>query len=107
LGKKADKTKVIMISGRSKVNTPNPKKEDEVSYQTGETSNFDERRHPFVDGIINVELPAKWRGLTIDRYDGSTDPDEHIDVYTIDIGLFTTSEAICAEYFPIVSKGWP
>jgi len=96
---------VISISGRSKVNTPNPEKDDEVSYQTGETSNLDERRHPFVDGIINVELPAKWRGLTIDRYDGSTDPDEHIDIYTTDIGLFTTSEAIMCRVFPNSLKG--
>jgi len=32
LGDKAEKTKVITISGRSKVNTTNPIKEDEVSY---------------------------------------------------------------------------
>jgi len=105
LGDKADKTRVIIVSGSSKVNTLNPKKEDEVSYQTGETSNLDERRHPFVDGIINVELPAKWRGLTIDRYDGSMDPDEHIDVYTTDIGLFTTNEAINCRVFPNSLKG--
>jgi len=105
LGERADKTKVITISRRSKVNTPNPEKEDEVSYQTGETSNLDERCHPFMDGIINIELPAKWRGLTIDRYDGSTDPDEHIDVYTTDIGLFTTSEAIMCRVFSNSLKG--
>jgi len=103
LGDKVDKTKVITISGHSKVNTPNLEKEDEVSYQTGETSNLDERCHPFVDGIINVELLAKWRGLTIDRYDGSTDPE--IDMYTTDIGLFTTSEAIMCRVFPNSLKG--
>lgn len=105
VGERADKTKVLTVSGRSKANTPNPEREDEVSYQTGDTSNLDERRHPFVDDIINVELPSKWRGLTIDRYDGSTDPDEHIDVYTIDIGLFTTSEAIMCRVFPNSLKG--
>jgi len=105
LGERADKTKVITISGRSKVNTPSPEKEDEVSYQTEETSNLDERRHLFVDGIINVELPGKWRGLTIDRYDGSMDPDEHIDAYTTDIGLFTTREAIMCRVFPNSLKG--
>jgi len=65
LGERADKTKVITISSRSKANTPNPERKDEVSYQTGETSNLVELRHPFVDGIINVKLPAKWRGLTM------------------------------------------
>jgi len=39
LAEKADKTKVITISGRLKVNTTNPEKEDEVSYQTGERDN--------------------------------------------------------------------
>ena len=105
LVEKANKTKVMTVSGRSKVNTTMVEKEDEVSYHTGETSNLEERRHPFVDGIINVELPAKWRGLTIDRYDGSTNPDEHIDVYTTDIGLFTTSEAIMCRVFPNSLKG--
>jgi len=102
---KADKTKVLTVSGRSKVNTTMPEKEDEVSYHTGETSNLEEWRHPFVDGIINVKLLAKWRGLTIDRYNGSTDLDEHIDVYTTDIGVFTTSEAIMCRVFPNSLKG--
>jgi len=105
LGDKAERTKVLTISGRSKVNTPNPKREDEVSFQTGETSCPHKRRHPFVDGIVNVELSPKWRGLSIDRYDDSTDPDEHIDVYTTDIGLFTTSEAIMCRVFPNSLKG--
>jgi len=76
-----------------------------VSFQTGETSSLHERHHPFLDGIVNVELSSKWRGLPIDRYDGSTDPDEHIDVYTTDIGLFTTSEAIMCRVFPNSLKG--
>jgi len=58
-----------------------------------------------VDGIVNVELTPKWRELSIDRYDDSTDPDKHIDVYTTDIGLFTTSEAIMCRVFPNNLKG--
>jgi len=34
--------------------------------------------HPFTDDIIATPLPDKWRGLTINLYDGSTDPDEHL-----------------------------
>ena len=105
LGDKVERTKVITILGRSKANTLNPEREDEVSFQTSETSSLHERCHPFVDGNVNVELPPKWRGLSIDRYDGSTDPDEHIDVYTTDIGLFTTSEAIMCRVFPNSLKG--
>ena len=40
------------------------------------------RRHPFTKNIIEVPLPEKWKGFNRDRYDGSTDPDEHMDAYT-------------------------
>ena len=96
---------MITISGWLKANTTNLEREDEVSFQTGKTSSLHERRHPFVDGIVNVELPPKWRGLSIVRYDSFTDPNEHIDVYTTDIGLFTTSEAIMCRVFPNSLKG--
>jgi len=102
LGDKAEKTKLWTVSGRSKANTLRTEKEDEVSYYPGETSNLDERRHLFVDGIINVELPTRWRGLSIDRYDGTTDPEEHIDVYTTDVGLSRS----CAGFFHLPSRGW-
>jgi len=105
LGDKAEKTKLLTTSGQSKVNTLHTEKEDEGSYQMGETSNLDERRHPFVDRIINVELPATWRGFSIDRYDDTTNPEEHIDVYTTDVGLFTTNEAIMCRIFPSFLKG--
>ena len=45
LGDKAERTKVITISGRSKANTPNLEKEDEVSFQTGKTSSLHERHY--------------------------------------------------------------
>jgi len=28
-------------------------------------------------------LPDNWKNLTTDKYDGSTNPDEHIAVYTV------------------------
>jgi len=50
---------------------------------------------------MNAKLPSRWRGLTIDRYDGSTDPDKHINVYTTDIGLYTTDRPLYVEYFQL------
>ncbi|XP_020206101.1 uncharacterized protein LOC109791244 [Cajanus cajan] len=35
-----------------------------------------------MDGIMETPLPFVWKPLHIDRYDGTTDPDEHIDLYT-------------------------
>ncbi|XP_020206270.1 uncharacterized protein LOC109791388 [Cajanus cajan] len=45
------------------------------------------RRHPFVDGIMETPLPRGWKPLHLDRYDGTTDPDEHIDLYTTQLAL--------------------
>lgn len=37
------------------------------------------KHHLFVDAIMQVELPLGWKSLTLERYDGTTDPDEHLD----------------------------
>ena len=43
-----------------------------------------DRRHPFTDRVMETPLPDKWKGFNWDRYDGTTDPDEHVDAYTTD-----------------------
>ena len=63
------------------------------------------RRHPFVDGIMEVELPARWKGLTISQYDGTTDLEEHVDVFTTQAGLYTSNDAILCRVFPTSLKG--
>jgi len=63
------------------------------------------RRHPFVDGIMTVDLPARWKGLTMNQYDGTTDPEEHIDIFTTQVGLYTTEDAILCHVFPTSLKG--
>jgi len=63
------------------------------------------RRHPFVDGIMEVELPARWKGLTMSQYDGTTDPEEHVDVFTTQAGLYTSEDAILCRVFPTSLKG--
>jgi len=39
-------------------------------------------RQPFANEILEVELLPRWKGLTMDRYDGTMDPDEHVDIFT-------------------------
>ena len=63
------------------------------------------RRHPFVNGIMETPLPIGWETLVIDRYDGTTDPDEHIHVYLTQVGLYTTDDAILCKVFPTSLKG--
>jgi len=41
----------------------------------------------------------------MDRYDGSTDPNEHIDVYVTQMSLYTTDEAALCRVFPTSLKG--
>ncbi|XP_020235536.1 uncharacterized protein LOC109815278 [Cajanus cajan] len=63
------------------------------------------RRHPFVDGIMEPPLPRGWKPLHLHRYDGTTDPDEHIDSYTTQVNLYTNSDGILCRVFPISLKG--
>jgi len=37
---------------------------------------------------MKVELPLGWKGLTLDRYDGSIDLDKHVDVFMTQVGLY-------------------
>jgi len=63
------------------------------------------RRHPFTNTIIEVPLPEKWKGFNRYRYDGSTDPDEHMDTYTTHISLYTSDDAVLCRVFPTSLKG--
>ena len=63
------------------------------------------RRHPFTNNIIEVPLPEKWKGFNRDRYDWSTDPDEHIDAYTTHMSLYTSDDAVLCRVFPTSLKG--
>ncbi|RDX82180.1 hypothetical protein CR513_37061, partial [Mucuna pruriens] len=49
------------------------------------------RRHPFVDEIIDTLPPTKWKILTLDKYDGTIDPSEHINAYVTPYDLNATS----------------
>ncbi|XP_068477276.1 uncharacterized protein [Phaseolus vulgaris] len=62
-------------------------------------------RHPFTNAIIEVPLSNKWKGFNRDRYDESTDPDEHMDAYTTHTSLYTSDEAVLCRVFPTSLKG--
>jgi len=63
------------------------------------------RRHPFTNVIIEVPLPNKWKGFNRDQYDGSTNPDEHMDTYTTHMSLYTSDDAVLCRVFPTSLKG--
>jgi len=62
------------------------------------------RKHPFVDGITETPLPRGWKSLTMDRYDGTTNPDDHVHVYLTQIGFYTSDNAIFCKVFPTSLK---
>ena len=61
-------------------------------------------RHPFTNTIIEVPLPDNWKGFNRDRYDGSTNPNEHIDAYTTHMCLYTSDDAMLCRVFPTSLK---
>nr|KYP34196.1 hypothetical protein KK1_044878 [Cajanus cajan] len=52
-----------------------------------------------------MPLPFGWKPLHIDRYDGTTDPDEHIDLYVTQVNLYTNDDAVLCRVFPTSLKG--
>ena len=63
------------------------------------------RRHPFTDFVMEAPLPDKWKWFNRDRYDGTTDPDEHMDAYTTLMSLYTTDNAVLCRVFSTSLKG--
>jgi len=62
-------------------------------------------RHPFTNTIIEVPLPEKWKCFNRDRYDGSTNPDEHMDAYTTHMSLYTSDDVVLCRVFSTSLKG--
>ena len=52
------------------------------------------RWYPFVNWIIEVDLPLGWKLLTLEHYDGTTDRDKYLDVFLIQANIYTNNNAI-------------
>jgi len=87
--------------------------EDESEYRPtaptlgGIYSSFASRRnhrHPFVDGITETPLPHKWKAPTV-TYDGTTDPDEFVSIYTNQVSLYSTDDAVLCKSFSVALRG--
>jgi len=63
------------------------------------------KRHSFSKTTIETPLPDNWKSLTIEKYDGSTDPDEHVAIYTTQISMYTWNDDILCRVFPTTLKG--
>ena len=52
------------------------------------------RRTPFVEAILEVPLPGTWNNPTLDKYDGTTDSNEHVNAYLTQVSLHTAKHAL-------------
>ncbi|XP_020220516.1 uncharacterized protein LOC109803382 [Cajanus cajan] len=62
-------------------------------------------RHPFTPNIMQSSLLDHWKSLPLDKYDGTTDPDEHVDIFLTQVTLSTTDDAALCRIFPTSLKG--
>ncbi|XP_020229507.1 uncharacterized protein LOC109810455 [Cajanus cajan] len=61
--------------------------------------------HPFTPNNMQSSLLNHWKSLPLDKYDGTTDPDEHVDVFLTQVTLSTTDDAALCRIFPTSLKG--
>ncbi|XP_020206188.1 uncharacterized protein LOC109791311 [Cajanus cajan] len=59
----------------------------------------------FIPDIAGARLPDNWKNLALERYDGTTDPEEHLDSFVTQVGLYTDEDAVMCKVFPRSLKG--
>lgn len=65
-----------------------------ITQPTPRATNAKNRLYPFIDGIMEAQLPPEWKTLTIDLYDGLLDPDEHVEAFVTQMNLFKNDDII-------------
>ncbi|XP_020211558.1 uncharacterized protein LOC109796283 [Cajanus cajan] len=54
---------------------------------------------------MQSSLLDHWKSLPLDKYDGTTDPDEHVDIFLTQVTLSTTDDAALCRIFPTSLMG--
>ncbi|XP_020209268.1 uncharacterized protein LOC109794208 [Cajanus cajan] len=62
-------------------------------------------RHPFSRRIMEATLLDHWKSLPIEKYDGSSDPEEHLNVFLTQATLSTQDDSALCRIFPTSLKG--
>ncbi|KAG5046806.1 hypothetical protein JHK86_016212 [Glycine max] len=55
-------------------------------------------RNPFIVRIMDTPLPPTWKGVTLDKYDNTTDLNEYIDIYVAQVGLCTLDDVVLCKF---------
>ena len=54
---------------------------------------------------MDANIPLGWKPLNLEWYDGTTDPDEHMDTFLTQMNLYTNDDVILCRVFPMSLKG--
>ncbi|XP_020207143.1 uncharacterized protein LOC109792177 [Cajanus cajan] len=68
-------------------------------------TNVHSLRHPFSRRIMEATLLDHWKSLPIEKDDGSTAPDEHLNVFLTQATLSTQDDSALCRIFPTSLKG--
>ncbi|RZS02842.1 hypothetical protein BHM03_00032947 [Ensete ventricosum] len=77
----------------------------EVLKSRGEIRESSKGGSPFTPKIQGKPLPATFRLPTLEPYDGSGDPTEHIAAFHAQMALYDTSDALMCRAFPTTLRG--
>ncbi|KAG5074621.1 hypothetical protein JHK84_055852 [Glycine max] len=53
---------------------------------------------------MEATLLSNWKSLAIKKYDGTIDPDEHLDIYITQVRLYTIGSVVLCWVFPTSLK---
>jgi len=62
---------------------------------------------PFSREILEVPRLSKVKMSSIDLFDGTTDPDDHLNVYKAQMYVEDVDDVTCCRYFPAMLKALP
>lgn len=54
---------------------------------------------------MDTPLPITWNSLNIERYDGTSDPNEHLGTFTTQVNLYSNDDVVMCKVFSTSLKG--